>query len=354
MKSYNQFTTEAYSGKENIQEALPLALVGAAKLASMGLGAYSAYSAAQNIRKGKYGDAALDALGMVPGGVAFKGAKALGAGRNLARGASVTQSVARNFSPNARNRAIEGGIDMATKAVLGTGAATASEKDPSKTQPAAPASSSTPPTPKSSSVVLARKGGVMGKLDKSTGKWTKGDWSDKESARYKKVAAAKGNSAAPAAPATTSPAAPAPKMTGSITPVKNSPPSKVGSRSAEQKNADNLRLGAELGGVAKLAAQQKYSNQNSLVAQGARAAANREPAWKTSSKGWKNRGYGIPDFVSDRRRENQSAMVDANTDAGMNRADAEAKAKRDEKELHRKNMGYMKNRKTGNYQDVGY
>ena len=349
MKSYNQFTTEAYSSKENIQEAIPLALMGAAKLASMGLGAYSAYSAAQNIRKGKYGDAALDALGMVPGGVAFKGARALGAGKNLARGASVTQSVARNFSPNARNRAIEGGIDMATKAVLGTGAATASEKDPSKTDPSK--TQPAPAAPKSSSVVLARKGGVMGKLDKATGKWTKGDWSDKESARYKKVATAKGNSAAPA---TTSPAAPAPKMTGSVTPAKKSSPPAVGSRSAEQKNADNLRLGAELGGVAKLAAQQKYSNQNSLVAQGAAAAAKREPAWKTASKGWKNRGYGIPDFVSDRRRENQSAMADANRDAGMNRADAESKATRDEKELHRKNMGYMKNRKTGNYQDVGY
>ena len=264
MKSYNQFTAEAYSNRENIQEAIPLIIAGGLKLASLGLGAYSAYSAAQNIRKGKYGDAALDALGMVPGGVAFKGARALGAGRNLARGASVTQSVARNFSPNARNRAIEGGIDMATKAMLGTGAATASEKDPSKTdpsktQPTPPASSSTPstpPAPKSSSVVLARKGGVMGKLDKSTGKWTKGDWTDKESARYKKVATAMGKNPTPAAPATTSPAAPkkeapaapkkeapaapkkeapAPKMTGVVTPVKKSLPSLEKKKGAEAK-----------------------------------------------------------------------------------------------------------------------
>ena len=125
-------------------------------------------------------------------------------------------------------------------------------------------------------------------------------------------------------------------------------------RSRERRNADNLRLGAELGGSARLAAQQKYSNQNSLVAQGARAAANREPAWKTASKGFKNRDYGIPDFVSDRRRENQSAMVDANVDAGMSRQDAEVKATRDEAELHRKNMGYMRNRRTGNYKSVGY
>lgn len=254
MKSYNQFTAEAYSNRENIQEAIPLIIAGGLKLASLGLGAYSAYSAAQNIRKGKYGDAALDALGMVPGGVAFKGARALGAGRNLARGASVTQSVARNFSPNARNRAIEGGIDMATKAMLGTGAATASEKDPSKTdpsktQPTPPASSSTPstpstpPAPKSSSVVLARKGGVMGKLDKSTGKWTKGDWTDKESARYKKVATAMGKSPAPkqtpAPVAGVTPSSkkeePAPKMTGVVTPVKKSLPSLEKKKGAEAK-----------------------------------------------------------------------------------------------------------------------
>tara|TARA_R100000084_G_scaffold7425_1_gene2631 strand:- start:47 stop:643 length:597 start_codon:yes stop_codon:yes gene_type:complete len=197
MKTYTQFIEESHSARENIQEAIPLALIGAAKLASMGLSAYSAYSAAQNLKKGKYGDAALDALGVVPGGVAFKGARALGASRNLARGASATQSVARNFAPNARNRAIEGGIDMATKAALGTGTASASQTEPSKTQPASSTQPSQPsqpaPRPKPSSVVLARKGGVQGKLDKATGKWTKGDWTQKESDRYKKVAALKTN-----------------------------------------------------------------------------------------------------------------------------------------------------------------
>ena len=37
-----------------------------------------------------------------------------------------------------------------------------------------------------SNVVLARKGGVEGKLDKSTGEWTAGDWSKKEKSRYMK------------------------------------------------------------------------------------------------------------------------------------------------------------------------
>ena len=158
----------------------------------------------------------------------------------------------------------------------------------------------------------------------------------------------------PAAPATTVAAAPAtrkPAPTAAAPATRKPAPAP---RSREQRNADNLRLGAELGGVAKLAAQQKYSSQNSVVAQGRRAAAKREPLWKQASKDFKNRDYGIPDFVSDRRRENQGAMVDANVDAGMSRQDAEVKATRDEAELHRKNMGYMKNRRTGNYKSVGY
>ena len=147
---------------------------------------------------------------------------------------------------------------------------------------------------------------------------------------------------------------PKPAPTAAVSSANRKPAPAPAPRSREQRNADNLRLGAELGGVAKLAAQQKYSNQNSLVAQSRKAEANREPLWKQASKGLKNRDYGIPDFVSDRRRENQGAMVDANVDAGMSRPDAEVKATSDEAELHRKNMGYMRNRRTGNYKSVGY
>ena len=135
MKSFNQFVVESYTARENIQEALPLIIPAAMKLGSMALGAYSAYSAAKNLKKGNYKGAALDALGMVPGGVAFKGAKALGAGKHLARAASTTQSVVRNFSPNARNRAISKGIDMGAAALGLGGATTQTAKD---TAPAAP------------------------------------------------------------------------------------------------------------------------------------------------------------------------------------------------------------------------
>ena len=135
MKSFNQFVVESYTARENIHEALPLIIPAAMKLGSMALGAYSAYSAAKNLKKGNYKGAALDALGMIPGGVAFKGAKALGAGKHLARAASTGQSVVRNFSPNARNRAISKGIDVAAGALGVGGAATQTAKD---TAPAAP------------------------------------------------------------------------------------------------------------------------------------------------------------------------------------------------------------------------
>tara|TARA_Y100000592_G_scaffold82718_1_gene131709 strand:+ start:655 stop:1494 length:840 start_codon:yes stop_codon:yes gene_type:complete len=130
MKSFNQFVGESYTARENIMEALPLIIPAAMKLGSMALGAYSAYSAAKNLKKGNYKGAALDALGMVPGGAVFKGAKLLGAGKNVARAASATQSVVRNFSPNARNRAIGKGIDMATGALGLGGAATAKDTAP--------------------------------------------------------------------------------------------------------------------------------------------------------------------------------------------------------------------------------
>tara|TARA_Y100000361_G_C11108494_1_gene316221 strand:+ start:226 stop:1038 length:813 start_codon:yes stop_codon:yes gene_type:complete len=144
MKSFNQFVVESYTARENIHEALPLLIPAAMKLGSMALGAYSAYSAAKNLKKGNYKGAALDALGMIPGGVAFKGAKALGAGKHLARAASTTQSVVRNFSPNARNRAISKGIDVAAGALGVGGAANQTAKKtgelnlPKDTAPAAP------------------------------------------------------------------------------------------------------------------------------------------------------------------------------------------------------------------------
>ena len=50
MKSFNQFVVESYTARENIQEALPLIIPAAMKLGGA-LSAYSAYSAAKNLKK---------------------------------------------------------------------------------------------------------------------------------------------------------------------------------------------------------------------------------------------------------------------------------------------------------------
>ena len=221
-------------------------------------------------------------------------------------------------------------------------------------------------------IVLAKKGGVEGKLDKSTGKFTAGNFSDAERARYTKY------SAKPAA-TTTRAVAPAPRPAATPTtrptpaasrpaPAASRPAPKKDERptnrevaaarreSEYQRNARNLRLGVELGGIAADQARQNYATQNSPAMRAHRAQmAASVPQWKqhqfTQDSPYpnkpKDRDYGIPDFVSDRRRENLGAMTDANVDAGMSRADAAAKAKRDEAELHKKNLKYQQNRRYG-------
>ena len=108
---------------QDLQEAIPLALIGAGKLIGAGLSAYSAYSAAKNLRKGKYGKAALDAVGMVPGGKVFKGLKALGAGKKLAKAGSFAQSATRwnvtGKTPNAYSRGVDTAFDAVGHALKG-------------------------------------------------------------------------------------------------------------------------------------------------------------------------------------------------------------------------------------------
>ena len=156
MKTYKQFIFDSYNAlkdRDDVQEAVPLlipAAIGAAKLGGAALSAYSAYSAAKNLKKGNYKGAALDALGAIPaGGTAFKAARALGAGKNLARGASAATSAARWSSP-ARNRPIEKGIEMASNAVLGTGAAQAKNSSTPANSNTSAANSNTSQTSKSS------------------------------------------------------------------------------------------------------------------------------------------------------------------------------------------------------------
>lgn len=186
MKSYNQFVAEATTSGENIQEIAPALALGAAagKALSYGFAGYQTYQAAKKLRKGDYGGAAMDAALAIP---------SAGAANRIAKGFNWGQRAVKPLTYAARG----GKAGIVTKQTVDA------LKEPTsaeKTQPPKdnkPSTGTQPAAPKSSSVVLARKGGVMGKLDKATGKWTKGDWTEKESARYKRVAAAMGKSSAP-------------------------------------------------------------------------------------------------------------------------------------------------------------
>ena len=191
-KTYNQFIEEAVSLQELVPLAIPPAIGLGAKAAGALLTAWSAYEAAKKIKKGDYKGAALDAATAIPvGGPAFKAAKFVGAGKNLARAASATAATSKYAGAAAlrdEEPAQSNGQDTTPKPQA-TGSS-GSEQKPIRNRRgrviSRPTSTSTPTssTPQSSSVVLARKGGVEGSLDKSTGKFTASKWSSAESDRY--------------------------------------------------------------------------------------------------------------------------------------------------------------------------
>ena len=115
MKTFKQFQEET----RQLDEALPLlaAVPAALKIGGAALTAYSAGSAINNLRKGKFKQAAFDAIGAIPGGKAFKLAKGLGASKNIARGASAAQSIARYSTPNAFAKGVDKTYDLAAKGV---------------------------------------------------------------------------------------------------------------------------------------------------------------------------------------------------------------------------------------------
>tara|TARA_B100002052_G_C15571434_1_gene458007 strand:+ start:49 stop:561 length:513 start_codon:yes stop_codon:yes gene_type:complete len=110
MKTFKQFQEEI----QYLDELAPL-IPAALSLGGKALAAYSAYSAAKNLAKGKYKQAGLDAMGVVPGGKVFKGMRALGAGRKFAKAGEIAQSVNRlnitGKTPNAYAR----GLDKVTQ-----------------------------------------------------------------------------------------------------------------------------------------------------------------------------------------------------------------------------------------------
>ena len=119
MKTFKQFNEES---RAQLDEIAPLALIPAAlKLGGMALTAYSAGSALNNLRKGKFKQAGLDALGAIPGGRVFKGIRALGGAKNLAKAGSFIQSANRynltGLTPNAYAKGVDKTFDVASKSV---------------------------------------------------------------------------------------------------------------------------------------------------------------------------------------------------------------------------------------------
>ena len=129
MKTFKQFQEET----QQLDEIAPLALIPAAlKLGGAALTAYSAGSALNNLRKGKFKQAGLDALGAIPGGRVFKGIRALGGAKNLAKAGSFAQSATRwnatGLTPNAYAKGADKVIDTAIKGVTGIGKGNKSNK----------------------------------------------------------------------------------------------------------------------------------------------------------------------------------------------------------------------------------
>ena len=104
MKSFKQFQEES----RQLDEVAPLvAAAGGLALKGIGAGlaAYSAIDAVKQARKGKYGRAALSALGAIPGAGIFKGAKFLSKSDKIAKGVKGLSTVNKFAGPEGRNLA---------------------------------------------------------------------------------------------------------------------------------------------------------------------------------------------------------------------------------------------------------
>ena len=156
---------------QDLHEVLP-ALALAGKIIGAGLTAYSGYQAAKNLRKGNYKQAGLDAIGMVPGGKVFKGMKFLGAGKNLAKVGSFTQSALRHGTPNAFSKAVDKGYEGLGHALKGRNPFNKKLYQKSNKQVSKPPTVTTvkPPTTSSTSApkAMSFKGGLGYSVKKPT------------------------------------------------------------------------------------------------------------------------------------------------------------------------------------------
>ena len=121
MKTFKQFKED----NQHLPEGVGAIVGGALKLGGKALSAYSAYKAGESLVQGKPKQAAFNALGAVPGGKIFKGIRALGGAKNLAKAGSFVQSANRfnvtGMTPNAYAKGVDKTFDVATKGVTNTG-----------------------------------------------------------------------------------------------------------------------------------------------------------------------------------------------------------------------------------------
>ena len=220
----------------------PVGRLAGRAMPGVGAGLYG-YDAIQRARKGDWGGAALSGLG---------------AGMSFIPGAGGLASI------------IPGGIQMATDAMGLTGDKSKGQpgyKPPAASTPSASTPSSGTPAavkPKNTTV-LALKGGVQGRLDKATGKFTPGAFSDAEKARY---TAAGGKIPKPTTPTTAKTGGPGDKVpTASGVPTQGPANAKIdpGSVQAALKRANSpavLNKPAPVGSA--LAKQQAMQKPNAL------------------------------------------------------------------------------------------
>ena len=103
MKTFEQFKKD----NQYVSEGAGAIISGALKLGGKALAAYSAYKAGESLSQGKVKQAGINAIGAIPGGRAFKTARALGAGKKLSKVGSFTQSALRHGTDNPFSRGVE-------------------------------------------------------------------------------------------------------------------------------------------------------------------------------------------------------------------------------------------------------
>ena len=111
MKTFKQFKED----NQYVSEGAGAIIGGAFKLGGKALAAYSAYKAGESLTQGKPKEAAINAIGAIPGGRAFKTMRAIGGGKKISKLASAGQSIARYSTDNPFARGVDKVFNTAGK-----------------------------------------------------------------------------------------------------------------------------------------------------------------------------------------------------------------------------------------------